>query len=300
MAKINQDLLQKIADKQGVTVKAIYPQITKIFHETFLERDLAALFLASRLHINLGKYSTPGRREQIRSYLAAGHSRGAPAAASVPASPPPTPAARGRGKMEKTTRKKDNSVFVIGGRDTALTESMFNFLSVLGCKPVEFHQAVARVRGTGNPFIGVVLDKVFDQMQALVVLFSPDDEAKLKDQFLKPHEVTTEGRYRGQARPNVTFEAGMALARHEEKTIMVQVGDIKSFSDIAGRHMVHLDDTFDSRNDFAGRLGKLCKIDRSGNRWTKVGKFEPTGAVSSSKTKQLPKTAQGSVQKRPY
>jgi len=90
---------------------------------------------------------------------------------------------------------------------------MFNFLSALGCKPVEFHQAVSRVRGTGNPFIGQVLDKAFEQVQALVVLFSPDDEVKLKDQFLKPNEVLTEGRYRGQARPNVTFEAGMAMGR---------------------------------------------------------------------------------------
>jgi predicted nucleotide-binding protein len=156
---------------------------------------------------------------------------------------------------------------------------MFNFLSALGCKPVEFHQAVSRVRGSGNPFIGQVLDKAFQQVQALVVLFSPDDEAKLKDQFLKSSEVLTEGRYRGQARPNVTFEAGMAMGRHEEKTIMVQVGDIKSFSDIAGRHMVHLDDSFDSRNDFATRLSRLCKVDTTGTRWAKVGTFVPTAAV---------------------
>jgi predicted nucleotide-binding protein len=287
MAKINQNLLQRIADKQHISLKAVYPQITKIVHETFLERDLAALVLASRLHINIRKYSTPDQREQIRGYLSGGH-RGAPAPGAVSPAAPAAPAARGRANSTKGVLKKDNSIFVIGGRDTALTESMFNFLSALGCKPVEFHQAVARVRGTSNPFIGVVLDKVFEQMQALVVLFSPDDEVKLKDQFLKPSEVMTEGRYCGQARPNVIFEAGMALARHEEKTIMVQVGDIKSFSDIAGRHMVHLDDSFESRNDFAGRLGKLCKVDTSGNRWTKVGKFEPAGAAVA-----LPAPAKG-------
>lgn len=299
MAKIDQDLLQKIADKQGVTVKAIYPQITKVVHDTFLERDLAALVLASRLRINIGKYSTHDQREQIRSHLTGGNSRGASAATPAPL-PPAASAARSRSKPVRTVHKKDNSVFVIGGRDTALTESMFNFLSALGCKPVEFHQAVARVRGTGNPFVGAVLDNVFEQMQALVVLFSPDDEVKLKDQFLKPHEVTTEGRYLGQARPNVTFEAGMALARHEEKTIMVQVGDIKSFSDIAGRHMVHLDDSFDSRNDFAGRLAKLCKIDTSGNRWTKVGNFEPTGAASPTKAKPSAQSAKAASRRKRF
>ena len=275
MAKIDQDLLQAIADKQGIVVRAVYPQIAKVVHDTFLERDLAALVHASRLRININKYSTRAQREQIRGYLTGG-GRAAPA---PPANVSAT-AVRTRGKPAKgSARSKDNSVFVIGGRDTALTESMFGFLSALGCKPVEFHQAVSRVRGSGNPFIGQVLDKAFQQVQALVVLFSPDDEAKLKDQFLKSSEVLTEGRYRGQARPNVTFEAGMAMGRHEEKTIMVQVGDIKSFSDIAGRHLVHLDDSFDSRNDFATRLRRLCKVDITGTRWTKVGTFVPTAAV---------------------
>jgi predicted nucleotide-binding protein len=184
---------------------------------------------------------------------------------------------------------------VIGGRDHALTESMFALLSALGCKPVEFHQAVARIRGTRNPFIGQVLDKAFEQVQALIVLFSPDDEVKLKDQFLKRNEVQTEGRYRGQSRPNVIFEAGMALGRHEEKTIMVQVGDIKSFSDIAGRHMVHLDDSFPSRNDFANRLARLCNIDTSGTRWIEVGKFAPTETPQAATPKRSAKKKRRSV-----
>lgn len=294
MAKINQDLLQAIADKQSIGLSAAYPQISKVVHDTFLERDLAALVLASRLRININKYSTPHQREQIRGYLAGGGQR---RTVAPPQTPTSAPADRSPGRVARkgAARKKDNSVFVIGGRDTALTESMFNFLSALGCKPVEFHQAVSRVRGTGNPFIGQVLDKAFEQVQALVILFSPDDEVKLKDQFLKPSEVLTEGRYRGQARPNVIFEAGMAMGRHEEKTIMVQVGDIKNFSDIAGRHMVHLDNSFESRNDFAMRLGRLCTIDTTGTRWTKVGIFIPAAAValttqSSNRSKRRRKT----------
>jgi hypothetical protein len=68
----------------------------------------------------------------------------------------------------------------------------------------------------------------------------------------------------------------MAMSRHPEKTVMVQVGAVKSFSDISGRHMVHLNDSYDSRLDFATRLGNICKVDTSGTRWTKVGKFTPT------------------------
>jgi predicted nucleotide-binding protein len=90
-----------------------------------------------------------------------------------------------------------------------------------------------------------------------------------------------------EARPNVTFEAGMAIARHDEKTVMVQVGQIKSFSDIAGRHMAHLNDSYDNRLDFATRLGNICKIDTTGTRWTKVGKFAPTGPATAKRKRRL-------------
>ena len=66
MAKIDQDLLKAIADKQNIVLRAVYHQITKVVHETFLERDLAALVLAGRLRININKYSKPEQREQIR------------------------------------------------------------------------------------------------------------------------------------------------------------------------------------------------------------------------------------------
>ena len=72
MAKIDQDLLQAIADKQNIVVRAVYPQIAKVVHDSFLERDLAALVLASRLRININKYSKPDQREQIRGYLTGG------------------------------------------------------------------------------------------------------------------------------------------------------------------------------------------------------------------------------------
>ena len=256
MAQINQRLLAKIAEKKGINIKAVYPQITAIVHETFLDRDLAALVLASRTSININKYASAAQLQALRGHLNV--------ARAIPAPPPAVtataaPAATRRGTPRARSAKakpNDNSVFVIHGRDLQLRDSMFNFLSALGCKPVEFHQAVASISGTGNPFIGEVLDKVFEKAQALVVIFSPDEEAMLKPHFVRPSEKHSEGVLQGQARPNVTFEAGMAMARHQEKTIMVQVGAIKSFSDIAGRHKVHLDNSFESRNDFAGRLAK--------------------------------------------
>ena len=72
MAPINQQLLEAIAHKQGIAVKGVYPQITKVVHETFLERDLAALVLGTRHRININKYSTPAQRAAIRNHLTGG------------------------------------------------------------------------------------------------------------------------------------------------------------------------------------------------------------------------------------
>jgi hypothetical protein len=52
---------------------------------------------------------------------------------------------------------------------------------------------------------------------------------------------------------------------------------VKPFSDIAGRHMLRLNDSPESRNDLANRLEKLhCDLDKGGRDWLKAGKFEPT------------------------
>jgi hypothetical protein len=82
----------------------------------------------------------------------------------------------------------------------------------------------------------------------------------------------------GQARPNVLFEAGLALGAHPEKTVIVQVGKVRPFSDIAGKHLVRLGEDR-GRNDLANRLKRLgCLVEMTGDDWMKAGYFEPTEA----------------------
>lgn len=153
---------------------------------------------------------------------------------------------------------------------------MFDFLRALGLKPREWDHALRDARGN-NPYVGDVLDEVMEKAQAVVVMFSPDDLVKLKEQFHSPGEGRTESQLQGQARPNVLFEAGLAMGRHPNKTVMVQVGKVKAFSDVGGRHMVRLNESTESRNDLANRLEKIgCEIDKVGRDWIKAGKFEPT------------------------
>jgi predicted nucleotide-binding protein len=128
-----------------------------------------------------------------------------------------------------------------------------------------------------------------EQAQAIVVMLSPDDDVKLKSQFIAHHERSTEGKLRGQARPNVIFETGIAIGTHHKKTVIVQVGDVKPFTDIGGMHILHLSGNDASRHDFANRLEDLgCKIDRSGDHWLRAGNFEPTGTKhrKASKTRR--------------
>ena len=62
---------------------------------------------------------------------------------------------------------------------------------------------------------------------AVVVMFSPDDLAQLKEQLLKPDDGPNERKPQGQARPNVLFEAGLAMGRRPAKTVLVRpVGHI--------------------------------------------------------------------------
>jgi predicted nucleotide-binding protein len=248
-------------------------------HETFLERDLAALVLATRNRININKHSTPVQRAAIRSHLTGGGNNHA----AAPTVPTPRSAIR---KSAKAKRTKGNSVFVVHGRDTALRKSMFDFLRSLSLNPMEWEQAVDQAKGT-NPDVGNIIETAMARVQAVVVMFSPDELAHLKEQFWGADDKYGDGKLTGQARPNVIFEAGLALGAHPEKTVIVQVGKVRPFSDIAGKRLVKLSDATSTRNDLANRLAKIgCEVNRVGSDWMTAGMFVPTEARHARKMRR--------------
>lgn len=114
----------------------------------------------------------------------------------------------------------------------------------------------------------------FSKAVAVVVMFSPDDEAKLRAEFLKATDGPDERTLMGQPSPNVLFEAGMAFGSKPDKTVLVQVGDVRPFSDIGGRHVVHLSDSPESRQELATKLESAgCIVDLSGSDWLREGAF---------------------------
>jgi predicted nucleotide-binding protein len=169
---------------------------------------------------------------------------------------------------------KNRKLFVVHGRNETARDALFQFLRAICLEPIEFSQAI-KLTGKGSPFIGEILDKAFEHAQAVVVLLTGDDEVRLRKDFYKPNEKDYEKNFYPQARPNVLFEAGMAFGVHQDRTVLVQLGEIKSFSDIAGRHIIIMDNTSEKRHELAQRLKSVgCAVNTDGSEWLKSGKFE--------------------------
>lgn len=164
-------------------------------------------------------------------------------------------------------------VFVVHGRDLGARNALFDFLTSIGLHPIEWTQALA-MTGVASPHISSTLEAAFSKAQAIIVLLTPDDEARLKQRFaLGPKDP--ELALQGQARPNVLFEAGMAFGLQPERTILAALGELRDFSDVAGRLVLNLSNDAEVRNEFASRLRVAgCVVDTSGSRWLQAGDFD--------------------------
>jgi predicted nucleotide-binding protein len=166
------------------------------------------------------------------------------------------------------------SVFVVHGRNESLRKAMFEFLRSIDLSPMEWSEAV-RLTGEGSPYIGHVLDAAFTHAAAIVVLMTPDEIAYLQPQFGHGND-DSETKPAAQARPNVLFEAGMALGRDPRRTVLVEVGDVRPFSDVAGRHAIRLTNDPAQRQELATRLHTAgCATKLLGTDWHTAGDFTP-------------------------
>lgn len=143
-------------------------------------------------------------------------------------------------------------VFVVHGRNARVRDGVFAFLRELGLEPIEWHQAVAAT-GQGAPFIGDIVRTGLEMAHAAVVLFTPDEVAYLRPDLGNGVD-DPDTNPAMQSRPNVLFEAGMALAMVPDRTILVEIGQVRLFTDISGRHTIRLGNDEGSRQQLALRL----------------------------------------------
>jgi len=264
--------------KFHITTRSVNRKIKDKEDATLQPREIAALMVAVDAGISVKKFATPEELAQVRLAMA-GQSSAAP---SDPpnANPSPTPvaaaAARARtaGSPTEPKRARGKTVFVVHGRNIPLRDAMFAFLRSLGLTPLEWTTAL-RATKSGSPTIMEVIEVMMTKAHGVVVLLTPDDLVNLKPQLQKRNEKRDESEQRGQARPNVLFEAGIAMGSRPKETVLVQIGDVKGFTDVGGIHVTQLDNSPHARNELAQKLDAANLIvDTSGTDWLNQGNFE--------------------------
>ncbi len=175
-------------------------------------------------------------------------------------------------------------MWVVHGRNTRALDAMYTFLRAIGLNPLEWAHGLAATR-EGAPSIPRVLNAAFNRAAAVVVLFTPDDNARLKKEFLGPGDGAEERRLMGQPRLNVVFEAGRAFESHPKQTVLVELGKVRSFTNISGLHVVRIrDGGIAARQELATKLKAAgCEVDLVGTHWHTAGDFK--SAMGSTRTR---------------
>lgn len=278
---------KKLIRKLGIGDQHLRRLIRNKVSSTLLTRRLAILALASENGVNLPNTATPEELSQLRA-IVSGAPEPVPLSSlssgansprrSQPSAKKSGTAAKSRKRSSTTTsrgRTSQQTVFVVHGRNEPVRRSIFQFLRSLGLKPIEWHEAIGATRKT-NPTIHEILEGAFKKAIAVVVVLTPDDSVTLKKAFRKPTDEPYEAKSTGQARPNVLFEAGMAMGWNPDRTILVQVGRVKPFSDVGGRHVTALTNTAESRTEFITKLRNAkCIVNTNGSDWLSEGDFRP-------------------------
>jgi predicted nucleotide-binding protein len=247
--------------------------------ETAVERtqpkNIAALMLASDNGIDYFRFASPEELtalQNARNQQPIRHPAASPAPIAAAAIAPPAMKRRAAPAGKASNKRKD-AVFVVHGRDDNARKALSALLGSLHVYIVEWEKALALTK-KGSPYIGEVIDAGFNHAQAIVVLLTPDDCAKLRKPLLKTTDAAFERKLTGQPRQNVTFEAGMAFGKYKDTTILVEVGKIRPMSDLTGVHTVRLTNAAAQRKLLVGKLKTVgVQLDDSGNDWLTVGDF---------------------------
>jgi predicted nucleotide-binding protein len=165
-------------------------------------------------------------------------------------------------------------VFVVHGRNEHARVAIAAFLRSIDLRPIEWTEAV-KLTGEASPFIGQVLEAAFCAAQAVIVILTGDDLARLHPNLVNPSDPAYERKATPQARPNVLFEAGFSFAKHPKRTVIVEFGRLRPFSDVQGRHVIRMDNSVQKRQELAERLKAAgCTVNTLGVDWNSAGDFE--------------------------
>ncbi|MEH1013654.1 CATRA conflict system CASPASE/TPR repeat-associated protein [Micromonospora sp. CPCC 206060] len=183
-------------------------------------------------------------------------------------------------REQRSTVPNPRNVFVVHGRDLQVVDAFSGFLRALDLHPLDWEEVVNNT-SAATPYLGDVVRQGFENIQAAVVLLTPDDVAYLHPDLHGEDEPEHERQPTGQARPNVLFEAGMAFALHPTRTVLIQVGQLRPFSDIGGRNFVRFDGSVGAMQKVAQRLKNAgCAVNDRGPDWLDQRRFAGLAALT--------------------
>ena len=199
-----------------------------------------------------------------------------------------------RTEVAPTMTVDPRKVFVVHGRDAKAKQAIIEYLTALGLDGFDWGEPVSAT-GSGTPFTGHIVDEAFKLAHAVIVLLTPDELAMLHPDLYEGRDKVADRELTSQVRPNVLFEAGMAFAHHPKKTIIVEIGLTRSFSDIDGRNTVRLDTNPNALADLARRLEDAgCPVNREAGDWDNFARFASLEAL----TRVPPPSLLGSIAPR--
>lgn len=110
--------------------------------------------------------------------------------------------------------EKSKRVFIVHGRNDQIVEAVAIMVRSIGLEALDFGK-VRLAQSFRGRYIGEVLDHAFDTAQAILVIVSGEEKARLRARFAISQDFPL--RAERQPRPNVLIEIGMALRSHAER-----------------------------------------------------------------------------------
>jgi predicted nucleotide-binding protein len=145
-------------------------------------------------------------------------------------------------------------VFVVHGRDIERLNAINNLLKKIDLSSVSWEEAI-KYTGKTAPFISEIIAAAFNNVQAVIVLFTGDEMVHLHEKFCSADDIKKrENELQRQSRPNVIFEAGYSFGLYPNRTIFVKTEEHKDFSDLSGIYLMPFDNSDASEKALINRL----------------------------------------------
>jgi predicted nucleotide-binding protein len=164
-------------------------------------------------------------------------------------------------------------VFIVYGRDSTLAKRFHDLLRAVYLEPLEWEILVEATRSAA-PYLGQVVARAPHLAQATLVLLTPDDVVELHSDLFLDNDTPQERARSGQARPNVLFELGLALMAYPERTVVVEIGQMRPVADLAGLNVIRFDGSAPAIKKVLDRLKRAgCPVNDSGTDWLDPARF---------------------------